>query len=76
MNNLNTIQQEIQYLPEEAQSLLLDLIQILKKLYPRLKEHEVLSLEDQPFVGMWSDRSETQDSSQWVRNIRRQHWRS
>ena len=33
-----------------------------------------LQLEDQPFIGMWSDRPETQNSTQWVRNIRQQHW--
>lgn len=75
MNNLNTIQQDIQDLPEEAQSLLLDFIQILKKRYPQTQQNKVLSLENQPFIGMWSDRPDTQDSNQWVRNIREKNWR-
>jgi hypothetical protein len=36
--------------------------------------NKILDLEDQPFVGMWSDRPETQDSKQWLRNVRKQHW--
>ena len=76
MTDLNTIQQDIKDLPEEAKVLLIDFIQILKKRYPQTQQNEALSLEDQPFIGMWSDRLETQDSSQWVRNIRQQNWRS
>ena len=33
-----------------------------------------LNFQDDPFVGMWSDRSERQDSTTWVRQIRQQHW--
>lgn len=29
---------------------------------------------DEPFVGMWQDREEMQDSSQWVRRLRQQEW--
>lgn len=75
MTDLNTIQQDIKDLPEEAKVLLVDFIQILKKRYPQTQQTETLSLEDQPFIGMWSDRPETQNSSQWVRNIRQQNWR-
>lgn len=76
MTDLNTIQQDIKDLPEDAKVLLVDFIQILKKRYPQTQQTETLSLEDQPFIGMWSDRPETQNSSQWVRNIRQQNWRS
>jgi hypothetical protein len=78
MTDLNTIQQDIKDLPEEAKVLLVDFIQILKKRYPQTQQTEnlTLNLEDQPFIGIWSDRPETQDSSQWVRNIRQQNWRS
>lgn len=78
MTDLNTIQQDIKDLPEEAKVLLVDFIQILKKRYPQTQQTKnlTLNLEDQPFIGIWSDRPETQDSSQWVRNIRQQNWRS
>lgn len=99
------IQKDIDKLPEEAQYLLIDFIQILRKRYPEVinekpiqedplielfagspelteksedilypQTNKILDLEDQPFVGMWSDRPETQDSKQWLRNVRKQHW--
>ncbi len=37
MNNLNQIQNDIQTLPPEAQDLLIDFIQLLKKRYPETK---------------------------------------
>ncbi|MDV3002471.1 MAG: hypothetical protein N5P05_004126 (plasmid) [Chroococcopsis gigantea SAG 12.99] len=29
-------------------------------------------LENQPFVGMWKDRTEMRNSSEWVRQVRRE----
>ena len=74
MTNLSTIQQDIQNLPKEAQILLIDFIQILKKRYPQPQSNKSLSLDDQPFIGIWSDLPEAQDSAQWVRSIRWQNW--
>jgi hypothetical protein len=78
------IQKDIDKLPEEAQYLLIDFIQILRKRYPDVinekpiqedpLQNKILDLEDQPFVGMWRDRPETQDSTQWLRNLRKQQW--
>jgi hypothetical protein len=34
------------------------------------------NLRDEPFIGMWKNREEMQDSSQWVRNTRQQEWLS
>ncbi len=39
-------------------------------------EIEQSNLEDEPFVGMWKDREDMEDSSQWVRQIRQQEWKS
>ncbi|MFM2430983.1 MAG: hypothetical protein RLZZ511_2196 [Cyanobacteriota bacterium] len=30
--------------------------------------------EDEPFFGLWTDRTDLQDSGQWVRQIRQQQW--
>ncbi len=30
--------------------------------------------KDEPFVGMWKDREDMEDSSQWVRQLRQQEW--
>jgi hypothetical protein len=67
---------DIQELPEKSQNIIADLVAVSKKRYetelnPRINP---LQLEEQPFMGMWSDRQDTQNSSQWVRNIRQQHW--
>lgn len=35
-----------------------------------------LNLQDEPFIGMWKDREDMEDSSQWVRQIRQQEWTS
>ncbi len=30
--------------------------------------------KDEPFVGMWKDREDMEDSNQWVRQVRQQEW--
>jgi AbrB family looped-hinge helix DNA binding protein len=32
------------------------------------------SLKDEPFVGMWRDREDMTDSSEWVRTTRQREW--
>jgi predicted HTH domain antitoxin len=40
-----------------------------------LSEDELLQdLENEPFVGMWADNPEMQDSTAWVKKVRQQHW--
>jgi hypothetical protein len=49
-----------------------------QKLHPtNLPAETTLSnLKDEPFVGMWRDRQEMKDSSQWVRQLRQKEWGS
>lgn len=44
------------------------LLQIINSLTPE----ERINLEDEPFVGMWKDRQDIEDSSQWVQQVRQQ----
>lgn len=37
-------------------------------------EIERSKLEDEPFVGMWKDREDMEDTSRWVRQVRQQEW--
>ena len=77
--DIESIAQDIATLPTEAQEIIADLVRVLKERYqtlPLSESHESLNLEDQPFVGMWENRSETQDSTGWVRQIRQQQWRN
>ena len=39
-------------------------------------EIEQSNFQDEPFVGMWKDREDIEDSSQWVRQLRKQEWTS
>jgi hypothetical protein len=40
------------------------------------KEINLSNLQDEPFVGMWKDREDMEDSNQWVRQVRQQEWTS
>ncbi len=33
-----------------------------------------VQLQNEPFVGMWEDREEMQDSAEWVKNLRSREW--
>ena len=78
------LHQDFQLLPEEAQTLLADFLEDLKKQYvksspesfsPEVNEIRSLDFGKLPFVGLWKDRPELQDSTAWVRQIRQQQWR-
>lgn len=64
-------------LPAEAQHQVADFIDFLRQRYKKdqtaQKAHQT-DLESQPFVGMWRNRQELSNSSNWVRNIRKSEW--
>ncbi len=74
MINITELKTDLENLPEEAQLLLIDFLEILKKRYTKPSQIDT-KLEDEPFVGMWKEREEMNDSSQWVREVRKQQWR-
>ena len=64
-------------LSPEHQKQVIDLIVVLKD----CEEVEAVSIVDtdgswktDPFFGMWADRSDVTDSSQWVRQLRKVQW--
>jgi hypothetical protein len=69
---MNTTQllNEIEQLPPEAQQKIEAFIISMKELYPSKKT----KLSEEEFVGMWSNRLEMQDSTEWVRNTRKSEW--
>ncbi len=72
-----SIDQEFASLPPEAQREILDFVAFLKTRYPTqqaIKKAERTRLADEPFVGMWRNRAEMQDSTAWVRDVRCQEW--
>lgn len=51
-----------------------------EKLYPKTESTKIkssyLELENEPFIGMWQNQEEMEDSNQWVRHLRQQEWMS
>jgi hypothetical protein len=68
---------DIGSLPPEAQKQILDFVAFLKTRYPVGKsgrKAKRTKLTDEPFIGMWRDREDMQESSAWVRNVRESGW--
>ncbi|MGD2207742.1 MAG: DUF2281 domain-containing protein [Anaerolineae bacterium] len=68
---------EIDSLPPEAQKQIIDFVAFLKTRYPTVQPTEKTNqaaLADEPFIGMWQDRRDMQDSTTWVRNLRQREW--
>lgn len=64
-------------LPPEAQQEAADFVEFLTQKY--IIEEEAAtkaskSILDSSFRGMWKDREDMKDSTEWVRNIRKNRW--
>ena len=68
--NATQLVNDIQQLPPEAQHQIEDFIAFIKMRYQPVKSN----LSDEGFVGMWSDRADMQDSTEWVKNNRQMEW--
>jgi hypothetical protein len=75
--NQEQVLREFNALPPIAQQEARDFIAFLRSKYLRKTTEKVQSLPDvidEPFVGMWRDRSEMTNSSNWGRNVRTKEW--
>ena len=71
------ILQEIASLPLEAQKQVMDFVAFLRTRYepvPSTPEADRVQLAEEPYVGMWRDREDMRDSSEWVRQLRQREW--
>ena len=71
------ILQDIDSLPPIAEKELADFVEFLKYRYERklgYQESKQSSIKDEPFIGMWKDRTDIADSTEWVRNLRQREW--
>lgn len=68
--NATQLVNDIEQLPLEAQHQIEDFIAFIKMRYQPAKS----KLSDEGFVGMWSDRAEMQDSTEWVKHSRQSEW--
>ena len=66
-------------LPPEAKRQVIDFIEFLQARYRNLKHQKQAqkpSLREEPFIGMWKDRDDMNDSGKWVRDLRQREWKS
>ena len=72
------IWQQLTMLPPEAQQQVIDFIAFLHARYAsshmQKTAKRTTTLASEPFIGMWGNRQDLQDSSAWVRNIRAREW--
>ncbi|MBZ0201160.1 MAG: hypothetical protein K8H86_14905 [Ignavibacteriaceae bacterium] len=63
-------------LPIEAQKQVLTFVDFLNKRYEsKMKRtRKRKSIKDNKFVGMWEDRKDLNDSSSWIKNLRKKDW--
>jgi hypothetical protein len=77
---MNMTQQELfkafESLPAEAQRQALNFIAFLQQTYvPAIKPQKTeIDWANDPFIGMWQERQDMDDSTTWVRNIRKSAW--
>ncbi len=65
-------------LPPEAQKQVVDFIAFLQTRHTparRRKNGRRIKLTQEPFIGMWRDRKDLQDSTAWVRSLREREWK-
>ncbi len=64
-------------LPEEAKRQVADFVAFLRQRYtaaPSKRQTRPADLEKEPFIGMWCNRQDLEDSTTWVRNTRKVEW--
>lgn len=69
--------QEFKSLPPEAQHQVEDFVAFLQERYKKSKSanfSKTIGLTEEAFVGMWKDRKDIQDSTGWVRHLRKNEW--
>jgi len=75
--NREQILRDLTTLPPMAQQLVVDFIAFLRLRYAQKPSEDVdtlPALKDEPFIGMWGDRTDMTDSSTWVRTVRTREW--
>lgn len=76
MGKKDDILEQFEELPPEAQKQVADFVKFLFDQYGKSETRQILDkpLADSPFVGMWKDRTDMQNSTDWVKKQRRDQW--
>ena len=64
-------------LPQFAQQEVIDFIAFMKLRYDNASEksnNNLPDIENEPFIGMWCNRDDMDDSRDWVQNLRMNEW--
>ena len=77
MSQAMRVEEQFQALPPEAKRQVIDFMAFLEQRYrgSRLRPRPQKDLRSYAFVGLWQKREAMQDSSGWVRELRRKEWR-
>lgn len=74
---MQNIWRQFNTLPAEAKREVIDFIAFLQTRYQRSnleKRSQAPKLSEDPFVGIWKDREDMNDSVAWVRDVRKREW--
>jgi hypothetical protein len=74
----NNVLREFDTLPPEAQRQVRDFIAFLQTRYMTTnlkKSKSGKPISNDPFIGIWRNREDMQDSNTWVRTTRNSEWR-
>jgi mRNA-degrading endonuclease RelE of RelBE toxin-antitoxin system len=72
----STVSKKIRKLPPEAKQQVQDFVDFLYERYVKdeAKKSGDKSILESSFYGMWKDREDMQDSTAWVRKVRKSQW--
>lgn len=71
-----TVYTKFEELPPEAKKQAVDFVSFLYDRYVKStsREKTIKTISESSFVGMWADREEMADSTEWVKNQREKLW--
>jgi hypothetical protein len=67
---------KLRELPPEKQQELLDFADFLVQKLQTESDRVGVAWQNDPGIGMWKDRSDMENSTAWVRQLRQQEWNS
>lgn len=68
------ILEKVRVLPIEKQQEILKLAESFAQEVEAAQEQTQIDWKNDPFVGMWKDREDMVDSTEWVKQVRRREW--
>lgn len=75
---LTDIDRQLATLPPEALKLVAEFVSVISRQYTvpvKPAQPARTSLRDEPFIGMWANRADMEDSTAYVRSLRREEWK-